>query len=53
MKRIIRRYELTDAEWERLEPYFSERQIGDKGLPRRESRGMLNGIFGIARSGAA
>jgi transposase len=53
MKRIIRRYELTDAEWARLQPYFPERQMGDKGRPRREPREMLNGIFWIARSGAA
>ena len=53
MKRIIRRYELTDAEWERLKPYFPERQLGDKGRPRREPREILNGIFWIARSGAA
>ena len=53
MKRIIRRYELTDAEWERLKPYFPERQMGDKGRPRREPREILNGIFWIARSGAA
>ena len=48
MKRIIRRYELTDAEWERLQPYFPEQQMGDKGRPRREPREMLNGIFWIA-----
>ena len=53
MKRIIRCYELTDAEWERLKPYFPERQLGDKGRPRRGPREMLNGIFWIARSGAA
>ena len=53
MKRIIRRYELTDAEWERLKPHFPERQMGDKGRPRREPREILNGIFWIARSGAA
>ncbi len=45
MKRIIRRYELTDTEWERLKPYFPERQMGDKGRPRREPREILNGIF--------
>ena len=52
MKRIIRWYELTDAEWERLQPYLPERQMGDKGRPRREPREMLNGIFWIARSGS-
>ena len=53
MTRVIRRYEMTDAEWERLQPYFPERQMGDKGRPRLELREMLNGIFWITRSGAA
>ena len=53
MTRAIRRYELSDDEWERLRPYFRERQEGDKGRPRREPREMLNGIFWVARSGAA
>ena len=53
MTQVIRRYELTDAEWERLEPYFPERKAGDRGRPKREPREMLNGIFWIARSGAA
>ncbi len=53
MAQVIRRYELPDAEWERLQPCFPEWQMGDKGRPRRESREILNGIFWIARSGAA
>ena len=53
MKRVIRRYELTDEEWERLKKYFPERQPGTMGRPRKEPRDMLNGIFWIARSGAA
>ena len=53
MKRVIRRYELTDEEWERLRKYFPERQPGTLGRPRKDSRDMLNGIFWIARSGAA
>ena len=52
MSRAVRRYELTDEEWERLRPYFRERQAGDKGRPRREPRTILNGIFWLARSGA-
>ena len=44
MKRIIRRYELTDAEWERLQSYFPERQLGDKGRPRRKPREILKEI---------
>lgn len=53
MKQVIRRYELTDSEWGRIQKYFPERQVSDKGRPRREPRGLLNGIFWIARSGAA
>lgn len=53
MSNIIRRYELTDEEWERLKKYFPERQSTDKGRPRNDSRKILNGIFWIARSGAA
>ena len=53
MKRVIRRYELRDEEWERLKKYFPERQPGTMGRPRKEPRDMLNGIFWIARSGAA
>ena len=53
MKRVIRRFELTDEEWERLRKYFPERQPGTLGRPRKDSRDMLNGIFWIARSGGA
>lgn len=52
-KEINRRYEMTDAEWERLKPYFPDRKSTDKGRPQSEPRKMLNGIFWIARSGAA
>jgi len=51
--RLVFRVELTDGEWERLRPYFPERQAGDKGRPRKNSRQILNGILWIARSGAA
>jgi transposase len=53
MKALIRRYELTDAEWERLQPYFPDRQAGDKGRPRKDSLQILNGILWIVRNGAA
>ena len=53
MKRVIRRYEVSDEEWERLEKYFPARQEGTLGRPRKEPREILNGIFWIARSGAA
>lgn len=43
--RVIRRYELTGTEWERLTAYFSDRQMSDKGRARREPREMLNSIL--------
>jgi len=48
-----RRYEITDAEWERIKEYFPEREAGQKGRPRNDDRQMLNGILWISRSGAA
>ena len=46
MGTVIRRYELTDAEWERLQPYFLDRQAGDKGSPRKDSRQIRSGMRG-------
>ncbi len=53
MTSIIRRYEITDAEWEHIKPYIPEEQKAcTRGRPCKESRAMLNGIFWILRSGA-
>lgn len=51
MAQVIRQYKLTDAKRERLQPYFTEQQHGDKGQPMRELREILNCIFWISRSG--
>ena len=40
METAIRRYELTDAERERLQPYFPDRQAGDKA-----GRARIHGRF--------
>lgn len=53
MGNVVRRYEITDADWEQLKQYFPERQAVERGRPRKDSRQMLNGIVWIARSGAA
>jgi len=53
MKKVIRRYEITDEEWERIKHHFPERKAGDMGRPRREARELLNGILWVARTGAA
>ena len=54
MVSTIRRYELTDAEWERFKPYIPEGQeTSSRGRPPTDSRKMLNGICWILRSGAA
>ena len=49
----LRRYELTDGEWERIKGYFEDGKPKGKGRPRSDLRTMLNGIIWIARSGAA
>ena len=48
----MRRYELTDSEWERISNYFPEKIPGTPGRPPKEHRPIVNGIVWIARSGA-
>ena len=48
----MRRYEMTDTEWERIERYFPPKEPGTSGRPPKPTRPILNGILWIARSGA-
>ena len=48
----MRRYELTDHEWERISKYFPEKEQGTPGRPPKPHRPIINGIIWIARSGA-
>jgi transposase len=48
----MRRYELTDNEWERIRKYFPEKKPGTPGRPPNPHRPIVNGIVWIARSGA-
>jgi transposase len=47
---VIRRYELTDAEWDSLSRYLPSTVTG--GRPRTDDRRVLNGIVWKIRSGA-
>ena len=54
MAAVIRRYEITDEEWEQIKPYIPEEQeASSRGRPSKDSRTMLNGICWILRSGAS
>ena len=54
MAAVIRRYEVTDDEWEQIKRYIPEEQESNtRGRPSKDSRTMLNGIFWILRSGAS
>ena len=44
-----RRYELTDKEWELVQPLIP---ISHTGRPQKDIRAHLNGIMWLARSGA-
>jgi transposase len=48
----MRRYELTDTEWERIRKYFPKKKPGTPGRPPKPHRTIMNGIIWIARSGA-
>lgn len=47
---VIRRYELTDTEWDSLSRYLPSVVTG--GRPREDDRRVLNGIVWKIRSGA-
>jgi transposase len=48
----MRRYEITDSEWERIAKYFPEKVAGTPGRPQKPHRPIVNGIVWIARGGA-
>lgn len=49
---MLRRYELTDEEWLRIEPLLPPENTGKQGRPRKDNRTIMNGIVWLARSGA-
>ena len=45
--------DLTDAQWETLEPLFRHRRRPDgRGRPPKEARAVLNGVLWVLRTGA-
>ena len=48
----MRRYELSDTQWDQIEDLFPT-SPHSRGRPRREDRLLLNAIFWILCSGAA
>ena len=49
---MLRRYELTDDEWNRVATLLPPENSGKQGRPSKCNRTILNGIVWIARSGA-
>lgn len=49
---MLRRYELTDDEWNRIADLLPAETTGKQGRPRKDNRIILNGMVWIARSGA-
>ena len=49
----IRRYELTDEEWNKIESLLPPERTGKKGRPAKDNRLVFNAIVWLARSGAA
>ena len=47
------RYDLTDAQWERIAPFFPDRfHRGRAGHPWKDHRPLVNGILWVLHSGA-
>ena len=49
---MLRRYELTDDEWNCIVDLLPPEHTGKQGRPRKNNCTLLNGIIWIARSGA-
>ena len=49
----IKRYELTDIEWDQIRDILPPEQTGKPGRPPKDNRLMLNAMVWLARSGAA
>ena len=45
------RHELTDEQWERLQPLVPPQRTGKPGRPPRDHRRMINGMLWIAKTG--
>ena len=49
---MLKRYELTDQEWNRIAPLLPPEKPNRPGRPSKDNRTMLNAMVWIARSGA-
>ena len=49
---MLRRYELTDQEWEQVAALLLPEKTGKPGRPSKDNCTMLNGMVWITRSGA-
>lgn len=48
----MRRYEITNEQWERIKDLLPQERTGKRGRPGKDNRTMLNGMLWVARSGA-
>ena len=49
---MLKRYELTDQEWNQIAPLLPPEKSNRPGRPSKDNRTMLNAMVWIARSGA-
>lgn len=49
---MLRRYELTDEEWNHIAPLLPPENTGKQGRPQKDNRTILNGLVWLARNGA-
>ena len=49
---MLRRYELTDQEWNQIAPLLSPEKSNRPGRPSKDNRTMFNAMVWIARNDA-
>ena len=48
---MVKRYELTNAQWARIEDFLPSK-AGDRGVTARDNRLFVDGVLWVLRSGA-
>ena len=51
MQAAHRRHDISESDWELLEPHLPSRE-GTRGVTARDNRNFLNAVFWILRTGA-
>ena len=50
---FMSRHDVTDEEWQVIQPYLEEKRNDPRGRPSKDSRIMFNGVLWILKTGSS